>query len=81
MRQHLLQLDPLNKQSLETIQSALFAVCLENFSTSDDVDASHRVFFHGLNGRNRWFDKALSFVFMNNGRAGCSGEVNSRLVD
>lgn len=76
MYDHLLALDPVNKETMKVIQDALFAVCLDNYSTSEDVDASHRVFFHGgPSGRNRWFDKALSFIFMSNGRAGCSGEV------
>lgn len=74
MHERLLKLDPQNEKTLSTIQESLFAICLESYATSDDVDVSHRVFFHGMKGRNRWFDKSLSFIFMNNGRAGCNGE-------
>ncbi len=70
----MIKLDPGNHANLDKIERALFAVCLEPFSTAEDINASHRIFFHGVNGRNRWFDKSLSFIFMNNGRAGCNGE-------
>jgi carnitine O-acetyltransferase len=73
-RDRLIKVDPKNHANLDKIERALFAVCLEPFSTPEDINASHRIFFHGVNGRNRWFDKALQFIVMNNGRAGCCGE-------
>jgi hypothetical protein len=77
----LVKLDPLNKETLHTINSALFAVSLESFSTPADKDISHRIMFHGQNGHNRWFDKSLSFIFMNNGHGGCNGEVCIFLIN
>ena len=71
MRARLLKIDSnnTNQKSLDVIERALFAVCLETYATSDDVDVSHRTFFHGQGGRNRWFDKSwvrvlLLFVFV-----------------
>ncbi|KAI3653874.1 hypothetical protein MP228_001821 [Amoeboaphelidium protococcarum] len=39
-----------------------------------DLDSSHRIIFHSKGGRNRWFDKSLSLVFMNDGHGGVNGE-------
>jgi carnitine O-acetyltransferase len=63
-----------NNSTLRAIEESLFAVSLDLFPAAEDVDTSHRIFFHGQNGRNRWFDKSLTFVVTNNGRAGCNGE-------
>lgn len=68
------KLSPRNAESLDCIEQSLFAVCLETFAAADDIDVSHRVYFHGQGGANRWFDKSWSFIFMNDGRGGCSGE-------
>lgn len=73
-REHLLKLSDQNKVNLDDIESALFAVCLEDYAAPKEVDVSHRMVFHGKNGRNRWFDVALSFIFDTDARGGCSGE-------
>lgn len=64
-----------NAKSLKNIDDSLFVFCLDDYSSPLDLDLSHRNIFHGRNGRNRWFDKALQFIVENNGRAGINGEV------
>lgn len=65
----------MNAQSFKAIDESLFVFCLDDYSSPSDLDLSHRNIFHGRNGRNRWFDKALQFIVENNGRAGLNGEV------
>ncbi|KAI7890266.1 acyltransferase ChoActase/COT/CPT [Mucor mucedo] len=78
----------LNAQSLKNIDDSIFVFCLDDYSSPLDLDLSHRNIFHGRNGRNRWFDKALQFIVENNGRAGINGEhspadavIPSRIVE
>jgi hypothetical protein len=70
----LMQLSTQNKENLETIQSALFAVCLDDSSAKKNIDESHLQIFHNFNASNRWFDKSLQLIVSNNGRAGINGE-------
>ncbi|KAG1052324.1 hypothetical protein G6F43_005523 [Rhizopus delemar] len=77
-----------NAQSFKAIDESLFVFCLDDYSSPSDLDLSHRNIFHGRNGRNRWFDKALQFIVENSGRAGLNGEhspadavIPSRIVD
>ena len=57
-----------NKAGLETIQSAILAVCLdkEEFSSAGDEGASERAraFWHG-DGRNRFYVSIVLFLFVN----------------
>jgi carnitine O-acetyltransferase len=73
-RHDLLKLSPLNHASLDLINHALFAVCLDDYSSDRDIDVSHHNIFHAGNAHNRWFDKSMQFIFENNGRAGINGE-------
>ncbi|CAO3623491.1 unnamed protein product [Mucor hiemalis] len=77
-----------NAKSLKDIDDSIFVFCLDDYSSPLDLDLSHRNIFHGRNGKNRWFDKALQFIVENNGRAGINGEhspadavIPSRIVD
>ncbi|TPX50509.1 hypothetical protein SeMB42_g02227 [Synchytrium endobioticum] len=70
----LIQISPENEQNFETIKDALFVVCLDDFSTNQTIDHSHHQIFHGMDGHNRYFDKALEIVVANTGRAGLNGE-------
>ncbi|CAG8572345.1 2336_t:CDS:10, partial [Acaulospora morrowiae] len=63
-----------NKSIFEAIDESLFAVALDDYSVSSDIDISHHNIFHALNGRNRWFDKAYQLIIQNNGRGGINGE-------
>ncbi|EPB92823.1 hypothetical protein HMPREF1544_00262 [Mucor circinelloides 1006PhL] len=78
----------INAKSLKNIDDSIFVFCLDDYSSPLDLDLSHRNIFHGRNGKNRWFDKALQFIVENNGRAGINGEhspadavIPSRIVD
>ncbi|CAI2169322.1 5598_t:CDS:10 [Funneliformis geosporum] len=65
---------PENRFNLEVIDTALFCVALDDYSTDSDIDITHHNLFHAFNGRNRWFDKSLQFIVQSNGRAGVNGE-------
>ena len=56
-----LERKPQNKHVLETIDRALFMVCLDDASPATTDDAA-RQFFHAGDGKNRWFDKTISIV-------------------
>nr|WP_246461945.1 choline/carnitine O-acyltransferase [Nocardia transvalensis] len=64
--------DPTNAAALETIETALFCVCLEDFAPRDTQQACDQL-LHGDSG-NRWFDKAVSFVVFADGSAGINVE-------
>ena len=64
--------DPTNAAALEAIDSALFAVCLED-AAPDDFNAVNRVMLHG-DARNRWFDKSFQLIVAANGRSAVNFE-------
>jgi len=70
---------PQNRATLTDIEDALFAFSLDDYTSGLNPDDWNKNSFHGLNGHNRWFDKALSFNIENNGRASLNGEVLKRL--
>jgi carnitine O-acetyltransferase len=71
-RQSLLARRPGNARTLDDIETALFCVCLEDFAP-EDTQAACDELLHGDRG-NRWFDKSLSFVVFEDGRAGINVE-------
>ncbi len=71
-RGRLLALDPANQQALDTIETALFCVCLEDENPTDDLATCDRL-LHG-DAANRWFDKAVSLIVFPDGRAGINVE-------
>lgn len=71
-RRRLRDLAPENAAALETIETALFALCLEDLEP-DTVGEACRQVLAGDSG-NRWFDHGLSFVVFGNGRAGVNVE-------
>ncbi|KAI9143311.1 acyltransferase ChoActase/COT/CPT [Paraphysoderma sedebokerense] len=73
-RASLSKLSKTNQQSFDVIDSALFAVSLDDYTSSHDIDVSHHQLFHNFDARNRWFDKSISMIVMNSGRAGVNGE-------
>ncbi len=71
-RQSLIAGRPGNAESLEEIETALFCVCLEDFAPADTQNACDELLY-GDRG-NRWFDKAVSLVVFEDGRAGLNVE-------
>ncbi|MEV6276898.1 choline/carnitine O-acyltransferase [Nocardia sp. NPDC051832] len=67
-----LRAEPANGAALDTIETALFCLCLEDFTPQDDLQACDQL-LHGDSG-NRWFDKAVSFIVFGNGQAGINVE-------
>ena len=61
-----------NRASLAEVDSALFAVCLEDAAPGDDTSET-RSMLHG-NGRNRWFDKSFQLIVNKAGRAAVNFE-------
>lgn len=70
----LTSLHPQNKENMSVIQSALFAVCLDDAGVKKNKDESHQRIFHNDNALNRWFDKSLQIIVSSSGRAGVNGE-------
>lgn len=71
-RQRLLALDPANREALDTVETALFCLCLEDLAPEDDLQACEQL-LHGDSG-NRWFDKAVSLIVFADGSAGINVE-------
>ncbi|MFI6865439.1 choline/carnitine O-acyltransferase [Nocardia sp. NPDC050406] len=63
---------PANVAALETIETALFLICLEDFAPRNTLHACDQL-LHGDSG-NRWFDKAVSFIVFADGQAGINVE-------
>jgi carnitine O-acetyltransferase len=61
-----------NAGALDAVETALFCVCLEDFTPASTLDACDHL-LHGDSG-NRWFDKAVSFVVFGDGTAGINVE-------
>ncbi|KAJ3053646.1 hypothetical protein HK097_003759 [Rhizophlyctis rosea] len=74
MHAHLKQLSVRNAESFFTIETALFAVCLDDYHLPSNIDYHARNVFHGRGGHNRWFDKAISVVVSADGKLGLNGE-------
>ncbi|POM22384.1 Choline/Carnitine o-acyltransferase [Actinomadura rubteroloni] len=71
-RAALLALDPANADALDTVETALFCVCLDDVAPKDDHEATDHL-LHGDSG-NRWFDKAVSLIVFADGSAGINIE-------
>lgn len=71
-RQALLACDAGNAEALDTIETALFCLCLEHFAPSGTRHACDQL-LHG-DSANRWFDKAVSLIVFDDGTAGINVE-------
>ncbi|MDQ7806303.1 choline/carnitine O-acyltransferase [Amycolatopsis sp. A133] len=59
-----------NAAALETIETALFCLCLDDFTPSNALEAGDRLLY----GDNRWYDKAVSLIVFEDGTAGINVE-------
>ncbi|MDQ6783362.1 MAG: choline/carnitine O-acyltransferase [Actinomycetota bacterium] len=71
-RQGLLDAALANSARLDTVERALFCICLEDCAPHDVLQASDHL-LHG-DAANRWYDKALSLIIFRDGSAGLNGE-------
>lgn len=71
-RDRLMHIAPRNANALDTIETALFCVCLEDIRPTDDKEAC-RELLAGDSG-NRWYDAASSLIVFGDGAAGINGE-------
>ncbi len=69
---HRLRAEPVNIAALDTIETALFGLCLEDFTPRDELQACDQL-LHG-DSANRWFDKSVTFVVFADGQAGINIE-------
>ncbi|KAJ6638879.1 Carnitine O-acetyltransferase [Pseudolycoriella hygida] len=72
---------PLNAKSIESINKALFIVCLDKsvpFDKSDEMNVASHQLIHGggsdQNSANRWFNKTIQFIINENGLNGLNYE-------
>ena len=77
-REHLINLTAKNRENLQKIDSALFALCLDDvtYKPEQKFEAAHN-FLHGYNSNgptNRWFDKSFSLIVTKDGHAGINFE-------
>lgn len=63
---------PGNAEALNTVETALFCLALEDFAPADTQAACDELLY-GDRG-NRWFDKAVTFIVFADGRAGINVE-------
>lgn len=84
-RERILLTSPKNRETFDAINRSLIALSLDTYTlpslpTEDplrlpSIDSQMRNAQAGINGgRNRWFDKALTVIVENNGRAAVMGE-------
>ncbi|KAF2118615.1 Choline/Carnitine o-acyltransferase-domain-containing protein [Lophiotrema nucula] len=74
-RAHLKQVDPRNAETIKTIESAAFIMCLDEAWPATGLDRAKQFHFGGkLDAANRWNDKSLQFVVCSNGTSGVIGE-------
>jgi carnitine O-acetyltransferase len=71
-REALLAVNPRNAELLDTIETALFCLCLEEIAPRDALEACAQL-LHG-DSANRWFDKAVSVIVFADGTAGINVE-------
>jgi carnitine O-acetyltransferase len=71
-RRALIACHPGNADALDTVETALFCMCLEDFAPKDTQAACDHL-LHG-DGGNRWFDKAVSLIVFDDGTAGINVE-------
>lgn len=72
VRETLLSVDKNNPACMESIEQALFCLCLDEAMPDNLCDAADQL-LHG-DGGNRWFDKSVSLIVFANGAAGINCE-------
>ncbi|KAI8924064.1 acyltransferase ChoActase/COT/CPT [Entophlyctis helioformis] len=73
-RAHLESLGGANTETFKWIDSALFAVSLDDRAIPYTVEDQGKFVFHNFDGRNRWFDTCITVAVSNDARIGINGE-------
>lgn len=71
-RESLLDRHPANAELIDTVETALFCVCLDDAVPRDTGEACEQL-LHG-DSANRWFDKPISLIVLGDGTAGINVE-------
>ncbi|OMH86080.1 Carnitine O-acetyltransferase [Zancudomyces culisetae] len=77
VRQGLIDISPANTENLRTIETALFSVSLDtemDVDDSYDIDKRAQYFLKSKHGENRWYDKPIELLVLNNGHVGLNCE-------
>lgn len=78
-RDHILSLSEKNKKSIETIDSSILLVCLDDYAAKNDTERAWQYWAGGLTpepeskGQNRWFDKH-EIIVDSEAQSGFNGE-------
>lgn len=77
-RDHLINISEKNMLNLRQVDSALFALCLDDstFEADQMIEGAHN-FLHGASSKttlNRWFDKSFSIIITKDGHASINFE-------
>lgn len=75
-REYMMTTDAQNELLLDTIEGAIFSICLEDSQPETLIETSH-LMMHG-DGKDRWFDKSLQLIVCRNGTTALNVE-HSRL--
>ncbi|KAI9350482.1 acyltransferase ChoActase/COT/CPT [Zopfochytrium polystomum] len=78
-REKLLAVSPINRQSLDVIETAAFVVSLDDTKPVTKEQVHFQKWKSALlagwaDGKNRFFDKSFQFIVFENGKAGFNGE-------
>ncbi|DBA00919.1 TPA: hypothetical protein N0F65_006119 [Lagenidium giganteum] len=71
-RNHIMELDEVNKKSFDMVERALFCIALDESSAATYDDIARNCLLG--DGRNRWYDKPFTLVIHENGRGGLNGQ-------
>jgi carnitine O-acetyltransferase len=71
-RAEILRAHPDNAAALDTVETALFNICLDETAPADHLLACNNLLYGS--SANRWYDKAISLIVTANGVAGINGE-------
>jgi hypothetical protein len=63
-----------NAKAFSMVNDSIFSVALEEADPKADDSEPAKLSLHGFNGRNRWFDKCITFWISPNAMAGGNGE-------
>eukprot|EP00035_Acanthoeca_spectabilis_P007930 m.146460 g.146460 ORF g.146460 m.146460 type:complete len:635 (+) comp14145_c0_seq3:132-2036(+) len=73
-RTSLLEADPANKVGLNTIESAILHVCLDQTVPTNRKEVYETFLYGGKNGESRWYDKSVSLICTPSGDAAVNFE-------
>ncbi|XP_077978739.1 peroxisomal carnitine O-octanoyltransferase-like [Glandiceps talaboti] len=71
-RQHLIEIDPDNKKSLDVIEASIIAMVMDMDNSPSTGEEIAEMSLCGSDVYNRWFDKSSCIIVYSNGVVGCN---------